>query len=158
MTNPSLGHPIHVPGQVMIGVPHAEDIQMSVVEIGDGTAVTKVPYSEKLAGDPETRVIHGGVITSLLDNACGVAIGSKLHGMAGGIATLDLRIDYMKPAAPDQDIFAFVECYRVTKSIAFVRGVAYQTDRSDPVAAVSAAFMLNSSEGRAPGANLKAAS
>jgi uncharacterized protein (TIGR00369 family) len=146
---------MHRPGFVMFGVPHAEDIQMAVVEIGDGTAVTKVPYSDKLVGDPETGVIHGGVITSLLDNACGVAIGSKLR-LPGGIATLDLRIDYMKPATAGADVYAFTECYRVTKSIAFVRGVAYHTDRTDPIAAVSAAFMLSSSEGRQPGANLKA--
>lgn len=154
MSDDSLSQPIHKAGFVMTGVPHAEDIQMAVVEIGDGTAVTKVPYSANLAGDPETGIVHGGVVTSLLDNACGVAIGSKLQ-VPGGIATLDLRIDYMKPATAGEDIYAFVECYRFTKSIAFVKGVAYHTDRSDPIAAVSAAFMLSSSEGRQPGANLK---
>jgi uncharacterized protein (TIGR00369 family) len=139
MSNDPFAPPMHRAGFVMTGVPHAEDIQMAVVEIGDGTAVTRVPYDAKLVGDPETGVIHGGVITSLLDNACGVAIGSKLR-VLGGIATLDLRIDYMKPATPGSDIYAFVECYRVT----------------DPIASVTAAFMLSSSEGRQPGANLKA--
>ncbi len=131
------------------GVPHAEALGMMLVEFGDGFAVTRMPYAPHLAGNPETGVLHGGVITSLLDHSCGLAVQSRVRSF-GGIATLDLRIDYMKPATAGEDIHAFVECYRVTKSIAFVRGVAYHTDRSDPIAAVTAAFMLNTAEIRKP--------
>jgi uncharacterized protein (TIGR00369 family) len=106
-----------------------------------------VPYADHLVGNPDTRVIHGGVITSLLDNTCGIAVGSKT-ALAGQIATLDLRIDYMKPATPGEDIFAFAECYKVTKNIAFVRGVAYHGDRNDPIATCAAAFMLGTKSGR----------
>lgn len=139
-TTPTL--PRHRAGFAITGVPHAEGLAMSIVEIGDGTALTMIPYADHLIGDPETRVIHGGVVTSLLDNACGVAVTSKIKRF-GAIATLDLRIDYMKPATPDLAIQAFCECYRVTRSIAFVRGIAFHTDRDDPIAACTAAFMLN---------------
>jgi uncharacterized protein (TIGR00369 family) len=131
------------------GVPHAEALGMMLVEVGDGYGITKMPYAAHLAGNPETGVVHGGVITSLLDHSCGIAVQSRVRSF-GGIATLDLRIDYMKPATAGEDIYAFVECYRVTKSIAFVRGVAYHGDRNDPIAAVTAAFMLNTSEARKP--------
>ncbi len=141
--------PEHRAGFAITGVPHAEGLAMSIVEIGDGTALTMIPYAEHLIGDPETRVIHGGVVTSLLDNACGIAVTSKIKRF-GAIATLDLRIDYMKPATPDQPIHAFCECYRVTRSIAFVRGIAFHTDRNDPIAACTAAFMLNTAAKREP--------
>lgn len=130
----------HIAGQLIGAVPHAAALKMFVVEIGNGTALTSLPYDARFIGDPETRVLHGGVITSLLDNACGVAVQSR--GMTWPIATLDLRIDYMKPATPDLEINAFTECYRVTKSVAFVRGVAYHDDRDDPIATCTAAFML----------------
>lgn len=136
--------------QLLAGIPHAEGLGMAVVEIGNGTAVARVPYAAHLSGDPETGVLHGGVITSLLDNTAGIAIQSRLRGF-GGIATLDLRIDYMRPATAGEDIYAFAECYRMTKTVAFVRGVAYHTDRNDPIAAVSAAFMLGTGGGRKPG-------
>ena len=122
-------------------IPHADALGMTLVEIGDGTAVAKIAYAEHLIGNPDTGVVHGGVITSLLDNTAGLAVQARIQSF-GGIATLDLRIDYMKPAAPGEDIYAFVECYRATSSIAFVRGVAYHTDRADPIAAVAGAFML----------------
>jgi uncharacterized protein (TIGR00369 family) len=110
-----------------------------------------VPYAEHLIGNPDTRVVHGGVITALLDNTCGIAVGTKTR-LQGQIATLDLRIDYMKPATPGEDIFAFAECYKVTKNIAFVRGVAYHTNRGDPIATCAAAFMLGTKRQR--GANI----
>lgn len=138
---------MHKPGMVLKGVPHAEGIGLTLVDIGDGAALLKVPYADHLVGDPETRVVHGGVVTSLLDNACGVAVASRTRQF-GNIATLDLRIDYMKPATPDQDIFAWAECYRATKSIAFVRGVAFHTDRADPIASCTCAFMLGTSDAR----------
>jgi uncharacterized protein (TIGR00369 family) len=119
---------------------HAKALGLQRVEYGTGFAVTKIPYAPHLVGDPETGVIHGGVITSLLDHTSGFAV-QTVSRMFGGIATLDLRIDYMKPATPGEDIFAFCECFKSTKTIAFVRGVAYHTDRGDPIAACSAVFM-----------------
>ena len=149
MSDTPSNFPQHRAGFAINGVPHAEGLAMTIVEIGDGTALTMIPYADHLVGDPETRIIHGGVVTSLLDNACGIAVTSKIKRF-GSIATLDLRIDYMKPATPDQAIHAFCECYRVTRSIAFVRGIAFHTDRDDPIAACTAAFMLNTSDSRKP--------
>jgi acyl-coenzyme A thioesterase PaaI-like protein len=58
------------------------------------------------------------------------------------IATLDLRIDYQKPATPGLDIKAHSICYRVTRSIAFVRSTAFQEAEGDPVATATACFMI----------------
>ncbi|HAH08521.1 MAG TPA: thioesterase [Alphaproteobacteria bacterium] len=138
-------------GYLLAGVPHAAAIGLHVLELGGGTVSAYVPYKAELIGNPDTGVIHGGVITALLDNCCGIAVASK-SGQMGQIATLDLRIDYMKPATPGEAINAFAECYKVTKNIAFVRGLAFQGDRNDPVATCTAAFMLGTKS--QPGANL----
>ena len=104
-------------------------------------AKARLPYSEKLVGDPQTGVVHGGVITGLLDHTCGLAVVAKLREVMS-VATLDLRIDYMRPAKPHVEIFAECECLRITHEVAFARGVAHQGDAADPIALCTGAFML----------------
>ena len=114
---------------------------MRVIELRYGHGFMRVPYDEKLIGNPATGVVHGGVITAFLDTLCGlVVMASVSRGMA--IATLDLRIDYLRPAVPKIDILGSAECYKVTKAIAFVRGIAYQETFRDPIANCAGTFML----------------
>jgi acyl-coenzyme A thioesterase PaaI-like protein len=84
------------------------------------------------------------VVTTLLDHVCGLAVSSRLlaAGTAGPIATLDLRIDYMRAAEPGHDLLARAICYHITHSIAFVRATAFDGDEDDPVATAQAAFAL----------------
>ncbi|MEQ8746711.1 PaaI family thioesterase [Pyruvatibacter sp.] len=122
-------------------VPHARAIGLEVVAAEKGMCRMKVAYAPHLIGNPDTGVMHGGVITSMLDNACGVAVQMAL-GEPSSIATLDLRIDYMRPATPRLDVIGEARCYKVTKSVAFVRGTAFHDDPSDPIASCVGAFML----------------
>ncbi len=137
------------------GSPQARELGLTRVSLDQAEAVMRAPYRDDLVGDPETGVLAGGVITTLLDHACGQAVWAALPAFTS-IATLDLRIDYMRAAEPGLDVFAHAHCYKLTRSVAFVRAVAYDRDRDDPVAAAQAAFMLNSNAGRKAGANLKA--
>src|SRR6202795_3672195 len=106
-----------------------------------GEAWSSLPYRPVFVGDTETGVLHGGVVTAMLDETCGMAVQLALDG-SRAIATLDLRIDYQKPATPGLDIKAHSFCYRVTRSIAFVRSTAYQESEDDPVATATACFMI----------------
>ena len=143
-----------VAGAMNQGSPQARALGFETVSLEKATAVLKVPYDARLVGDPDTGVIAGGVVTTLLDHCCGQAAHAALDSFKF-IATLDLRIDYMRAAEPGKDIFARAHCFKVTRNVAFVRAVAYETDPDDPVAAATAAFMLDSSAGRRPGANYK---
>ena len=106
-----------------------------------GEAWSSLPYRPVFVGDTQTGVLHGGVVTAMLDESCGMAVQLALDGTRA-IATLDLRIDYQKPATPGLDIQAHSFCYRVTRSIAFVRSTAYQDSEDDPVATATACFMI----------------
>ncbi|PIW31230.1 MAG: thioesterase [Rhodobacterales bacterium CG15_BIG_FIL_POST_REV_8_21_14_020_59_13] len=126
---------------IVDGSPHAQALGLALDGLGPARATMRAPYREDLIGDPETGVMHGGVVTALLDHACGVAAFSGL-GAKETPATLDLRIDYMRPAEPGRDIIAEAECIRAHGLIAFVRATAHDGDESDPVATASAAFMV----------------
>ena len=123
-------------------IKHSSILGITIDSIDDGGLVVKSPYSDKIVGNPETGVIHGGAITSLLDQSCGMAVAQALAPDFDITPTIDLRIDYMKPAQPHKDVFAFVSAYRVTKSVVFTRGVAYQDgDRDNPIAHCVANFI-----------------
>lgn len=127
--------------EMVAHVPHAARLGIKVVEIGPCFATLQLPWSEDLVGDPVRGVVFGGVITTLLDQASGIAVQCSLYEFKR-IATLDLRIDYLRAAEPGHDLNAEVECYKVTNNVAFVRGIAWDRDRSDPFASMLATFML----------------
>ena len=123
--------------------PHAKAIGIELVDLNNRRCIVRVPYAEHLVGDPDTGVLHGGVITATLDNASGWSVRCHEDWHEGlSMATLDIRIDYMKPAEPGRDLVVEAECYKLTKTIAFVRGFAHQGDIDDPVATSVAAFMM----------------
>ncbi len=122
-------------------MPHAHALGMKLISIGDGTARIQMQYDEKFIGDPKTGVIHGGAVSALMDTCCGVAVISHRSAPIG-TATIDLRIDYMRPATVGQAIVTHAICYHLTRSVAFVRATALDADVSRPVAAAAGAFTV----------------
>jgi uncharacterized domain 1 len=107
----------------------------------DGERVRlRVPYREDLIGDPATGVLAGGLVSALLDHVGGMAVWVKL-GEFRPIATLDLRVDYLRPAEPGSDLVAEAHCFHLTRTVAFVRALAFDQDAANPVAAAQATYM-----------------
>jgi len=127
--------------EMVAHVPQAAWLGIKVVEIQQGRATLSLPWREELVGDPIRGVVFGGVITTLLDQASGIAVQCALAEFMR-IATLDLRIDYLRAAEPRHELVAVAECYKLTNNVAFVRGSAWDRDASDPFASMLATFML----------------
>jgi uncharacterized protein (TIGR00369 family) len=121
--------------------PYLAGIGGEMLELSAARARARLPYAAHLVGDPETGVVHGGVVTGLLDHTSGMAVMGKLRSPMP-IATLDLRIDYMKPARPGETIIAEATCLKITREIAFVRGVAFHGDPEDAIALCTGTFII----------------
>jgi uncharacterized protein (TIGR00369 family) len=122
-------------------VGHGGALGIDYVSHGEDWAELSLPYDEKLVGMRESGIIASGPIVSLMDMATSVAIWCRL-GRFRHQATLDLRVDYLRPATPGKTVIGRGECYAVTRSIAFVRGTAHEGEAADALAHVAGAFMF----------------
>lgn len=115
---------------------------------GEGWVELAMPWREDLVGDAESGVLASGPVIALMDNAAGMSVWLK-RGQFGPQVTLDLRVDYMRGARPGATVIARCECYKLARSVAFVRGIAYDDSPDDPLCHVAGTFMLLDAEAAA---------
>ena len=127
-------------------IPHARDCGMTVEALDASGARASMPWRETWLGDTERGVYHTGVITTLVDTVSGLAAVAAA-GRFEAIATLDLRMDFLRPARQGVGLRVHASCYRLTESIAFVRASAWQDDENAPVAVSQSTFMRNTLPG-----------
>jgi len=132
------------------GTPHARKLGIKFVAIDKGLGTLSMPYNVELIGNPKSRVIAGGAVTTLLDQACGMAAIAGFDGFAQ-LATLSLRIDYQRSASVGETVIAEAVCYKTTRHVAFIRAVAHDGDPDDPIATAQSCFMLTGPIYKVPG-------
>ena len=119
---------------------HTGWLGLTYCDHGQNWVELELPWREDLLGEEERHVLASGPIISLMDMASGMSIW-QTSGTFMPIATLDLRVDYQRPARERSAVRGRVECYKITRSAAFVRGIAHDGDPDDPVAHVAGVFM-----------------
>ena len=122
---------------------HGKALGLEYRGSGDNWMELRLPWREELVGVPETGVLASGAIISLLDTASGGSVWMRL-GYFVPIVTLDLRLDYMRPAVKGETVIARCECVKMTRQVAFVRGIAHGGDPARPIAHSAGTFMLSS--------------
>ncbi|MFC7048401.1 PaaI family thioesterase [Emcibacter nanhaiensis] len=128
--------------QILPYVMHANKIGIEILGT-EGTAVlSRLNYSDAISVGKGKGIIANGAVSTLLDTALGMAVFQKV-GELRGMATLDLRVDFLRASTPFSPINARSECIRLTREVAFVQGEAWCEDPAQPVARASAAFSIS---------------
>jgi uncharacterized protein (TIGR00369 family) len=124
-------------------VPHNKELGLTIVaaEVTPASVTLELPWDERLVGNPDPGVFHGGAITTLMDAACGASVYVFLKATTP-IATLDLRVDFLGRPPARRAVRCLAECIHATRSVAFVRARAYVDDLTKPFALASATFAL----------------
>jgi len=124
--------------------PHNSYLGLHLEKVEGDVLTCDLPIRDEFIGNPDGGLLHGGVVTAMLDATCGIAVMVKL-GRLTRIATLDLRIDYLKPSTGEGKLYSRCSCYKLTKQVAFVQGVAFTKDENgveDEVAKATGTFMI----------------
>lgn len=119
---------------------HCQLLGLTVVDANEQQLTMRLPYRPDIVGNPMTGTVHGGSLTTLMDTACGTAVFSVLPGFEL-CPTLDLRMDYMKAASAEQDLFAIARVVRIAESVVFTQCDVVQGEAGDVVARCAATFM-----------------
>jgi len=135
---------LEVFSRLFVSLPHCLALGISHIGTEGCKPTLKIDWREDLVGNPLRGVIHGGAITTLVDTCSAIAVAAQLDDFET-IATLDLRIDYLKAATPGRTIYCTAECYRLARQVAFTRAVCFHDDINQPIAHGIATFMRESS-------------
>jgi len=113
------------------------------IEKAEATGVEmRMPFNPDFCVDNEGTMLHGGILTALLDSAFGLANFLAIDNVEN-MATVDLRVEYLRPAQSRADVVVFAECYRQTRHVAFNSGrVWFDTPDRPEVARGFAAFSI----------------
>jgi len=113
------------------------------VDNGPDWAELACPFSAGFLMDAGSGLVSSGPVISLIDAAAGAAIIARTRRWEP-MATLDLRVDYLRAARPECTLHARATCHRVTRRVAFTRCEVHDGDPANPVAFAAASFFFTS--------------
>ncbi|MBZ0328834.1 PaaI family thioesterase [Halomonas sp. ANAO-440] len=130
-------------------IPHTQELGLEVISVVPPEVTMRLPWRDELLGDTTRGLVHGGVLTMLLDTVCGSAV---LCGLPSPevCPTLDLRVDHYRPALAGRPIMASARVLSVTESVVFTEGTLWQ-DSERPVARGIGNFMRLGPRNTPPG-------
>lgn len=108
---------LHVMEQV---VPFNRLLGLRGESAAPGRCVMTVEPRPELVGDFRRPCLHGGVVSSLIDTAGGVAAWSALPP-GESVATVDMRVDFLEPAGLQGTLRAEAELVRKGNRVCHVR-------------------------------------
>ncbi|MGB0524141.1 MAG: hotdog fold thioesterase [Flammeovirgaceae bacterium] len=114
-------------------IPLHKFLGLELLEIRKGYAKVRVPFRDEVVGDIRLNRWHGGIIASVMDSVGGIAGGTHLTSFEDKIATIDLRIDYLKGAEASA-LIVDGEIVRLGNRILVTRMSAYQEESMELLA------------------------
>lgn len=118
-------------------------LNLGIEKVRQDGVVLRMPFNPDFCADSESTLLHGGMLTALLDSAFGMSNFISIEGLTS-IATIDLRVDYLRPPRSRADVLVEAECYRQTRHVAFNSGRVWFDGNPDAeIARGTATFALN---------------
>jgi acyl-coenzyme A thioesterase 13 len=97
----------------------------------EGRAVMLIKLEERHMNP--RGVLHGGVLTTLMDEATAHAIAT-VRGLESPLATVDMNVSFLSAARPGDELLCEARTLRVGSAVAFAEAEVRRSGRGDLVA------------------------
>jgi len=123
------------------------EMDLKIEKVAESKVELRMPFNPDFCVDDEGTLLHGGILTALLDSSFGLANFLATENVQS-MSTIDLRVEYLRPAQSRADVIVSAECYHISRHVAFNSGRAWFDAPGKPeVARGSAAFSLIRGDG-----------
>ncbi|MCW8138945.1 MAG: hotdog fold thioesterase [Planctomycetota bacterium] len=116
-------------------IPFNRFLGLRLLTVERGRVLASLPFRPELIGDPLRPALHGGVISMVADTVGGSAVWS-LTGPGDRVATIDLRVDYLRPGRA-LELQASAEVLRVGNRVGVSSIRAFHPDDPERPVAVA---------------------
>ena len=123
-------------------VPHGRELGMQVVSVDQGQVCMRLTPQSWMFAQEDTKEICTSLLYSLADSAGGLAVIAGAMELMP-IATLDLRMDYLRPAIGDRALSAVATCRHLSDDVAFIHCDILSEGNRELLATANATFMRN---------------
>lgn len=122
--------------------PYARLLGLTTGRDEDGRLTWTMPFASAVVGRP--GFLHGGAIAGLLEFAALGTVYEALGDEPVEVKPINVTVDFMR-GGTDRDTFAGATITRLGQRIANVEAVAWQQDRTKPIASARMNLLLRRS-------------
>ncbi|MBN8529362.1 MAG: PaaI family thioesterase [Caulobacterales bacterium] len=120
-------------------LPYAVFLGLTGEETDQGVRVA-MPFDDRLIGNPVLPALHGGAIAALLEMTAIVQVASTYPRLRLP-KPINVTVSYLRTGRP-RDTHALARISRAGRRVAHVTAEAWQADGADPIASLTAHFLL----------------
>lgn len=121
-------------------MPYARFLGLQSQMEGEDLTVV-MPFADHLIGDPMLPALHGGSTAALLEMTA-IAQVALAYPRLRLPRPIDVTVSYLRSGRP-QDVFARARISRAGRRVAHVLAEAWQGDAAQPIASLTANFLLS---------------
>ena len=125
--------------RILAAIPYARFLGVEV-EHADGGLECVLPFRDEIVGNARLPAVHGGVLGAFLELTALLRLIDE-SGTDRVPKPITFSVDYLRSAGP-ATTRARAEIFKLGRRIANVHVVAWQDDRTRPVAAGNGKFLL----------------
>jgi uncharacterized protein (TIGR00369 family) len=121
-------------------MPYARFLGLQTLVSGDEITVI-MPFADRLIGNPMLPALHGGSTAALLEMTA-MAQVAIIFPSSRLPRPINVTVAYLRIGRPI-DVFARARISRAGRRVAHVQAEAWQEERAQPIASLTAHFLLD---------------